>query len=1506
MDLEGILIRDKKKDTLLYAGTMKVRITDWFIFRDQADLKYIGLEDAVIKTNRTDSTWNYQFIVDYFSSPSSPKSSSSEKKKSLQLDLKKVDFKNVSLAQEDRWRGETMKLKFGSMQMDAKKADFAKGELDIDDLVLDKPEFAIYNYTGNRKTKRPGGAFSLDIGLKLKIANLEINNGTFINDKETERGVYRYFDGAHMVITKLNGKIKDLAFIGDTILGKLDLSAKERSGFELKKLKADFKFTTSEMEFANLDLQTPGSRIRDYFRMRYTEFEDDMSDFVEKVVINAKFKQADINSDDIAYFAPELKDWNKKIAGSGSFNGTVNNFTGNDVFVRTGNSSIAGNIAVTGVTDINTAIFRLSNGTVNTNYNDIATYVPDIKNVTTPDLRSLGTIRFAGNFNGTIRRFSTRGNLNTSLGNAYTDLSMNIPAKGQPTYNGAINTQRFNLGKFLDIKDLGYVSMNGRINGAGFDKNTLKTSFDGTIGELNYGTYTYRNISTNGTFQKGAFAGEVRMNDPNLNFTSNINIDFNGDQPRFLVLGDVAKANLQALKLTQDKYELAGLFDLDFTGTNIDNFIGYAKLLNASLLHDSTRLAFDSLSLSTELVDGRKLLTLKSNEIDASVRGQYNILDLPNTIQSYLHNYYPSYIAAPSKIPQDQRFGIRITTRNISDYISIFDPRLSGFDNSTISGRVNTTRPDSGFAITTNIPYFRYDKAQFTGVQFRGVGDRNTLNLNGDVDIVTYGDSLYFPNTKINIQSSNDISSVSIKTKANNTLNEADLNATVTTFEDGVQIDFKPSSFVLNDAKWSLEKEGQLVLRKHYISAKDVKFTQGFQEITVSTRPIEGGNVLADELVVNLKSIHLGDFIHFATKDPQMEGLVSGEVVITDIFDQLIATAKLDVEDFHLNSDSIGKAMINAWYSKRTGEVNYDLVFPDKPYNFEVKGKYSIKDSTGLPLSTKIRLDNSRIPKYVSGFLSSIFSDVDGYATGEIELKGDIKRPHLLGKVKLTNAGFKVNYTQVYYKIDEADLDFQEDRIDLGQFVLRDKFNNTGTARGILYQRSFQNMRFDFELSTPKMLLLDTRESDNENFYGKAVGRASVSIRGPEDDIQMNITGEVNDTSHIFIPTSDARESGEADYIVFKQPGREVKPVKDEGTNVTVDLDVTATNKADIDLILDPLAGDVLKAKGNGRLRIHAGTRDKVTMNGRYNIEEGSYDFNFQQLLRKPFVIDPRANNYLEWTGDPYAAQIHVDVKYTAEKISLNDLLGKINLGSTAKYYRGNVNVIASLRNKLTEPKTTFRLDFPTSDFSNDEIFNAFLNKLQNDENEMNKQVTYLLLFNSFAPYGEGRNVTQNIYSYAYKGLSDIFNRQVNNIVNDLLYKITGNRGFKIDISTSFYSSSSLLGSGNPVDRTIGDLSRLDRSTVDLRVPFKLLNGKIIINVGGNLDFSLGNNSAFQNNSFQWLPDWNIEFVLGKSGALRMIVFQRNSLDINTVGTSSSLGRRNRYGISLSYSKDLD
>ena len=89
MHLEGVLIEDQQGDTLLYANDMKVRITDWFIFKKQAELKYVGLDNAIIKFQRKDSVWSQQFLFDYFSSPST---GASKKKAGIQLNLKQLEF----------------------------------------------------------------------------------------------------------------------------------------------------------------------------------------------------------------------------------------------------------------------------------------------------------------------------------------------------------------------------------------------------------------------------------------------------------------------------------------------------------------------------------------------------------------------------------------------------------------------------------------------------------------------------------------------------------------------------------------------------------------------------------------------------------------------------------------------------------------------------------------------------------------------------------------------------------------------------------------------------------------------------------------------------------------------------------------------------------------------------------------------------------------------------------------------------------------------------------------------------------------------------------------------------------------------------------------------------------------------------------------------------------------------------------------------------------------------
>jgi hypothetical protein len=70
--LEGTLIRDQNRDTLLYAGKLQTQLTDWFFLQQEIEIKHIGLENAIVNMHRKDSVWNYQFIIDSLS-PATPK-----------------------------------------------------------------------------------------------------------------------------------------------------------------------------------------------------------------------------------------------------------------------------------------------------------------------------------------------------------------------------------------------------------------------------------------------------------------------------------------------------------------------------------------------------------------------------------------------------------------------------------------------------------------------------------------------------------------------------------------------------------------------------------------------------------------------------------------------------------------------------------------------------------------------------------------------------------------------------------------------------------------------------------------------------------------------------------------------------------------------------------------------------------------------------------------------------------------------------------------------------------------------------------------------------------------------------------------------------------------------------------------------------------------------------------------------------------------------------------------
>jgi len=1509
LNVEGLLVKDKKKDTLLYAGVFTAHVNDFFFLRQKTELKYIGLEDAVINLNRTDSVWNYQYIINYFSSPKD----TSKKQKEIHLDLKTIDLKNITFSMNDIWDGQKISAHLDRLILNANKIDVNNEKFDIDKLDIDAPSFTLYDFKGlnpdstNNSIDKPidhkKRRNQSNIWFKTNVVT--IKNGSFKLEKDNEKPA-NHFDGAHVNIFNINSTLKNIVFNKDTLHTNVEVNAKERCGLILKKLTANLVVTPRKIEFSKLDMLTNKSHLGDYYAMRYKTF-GDFKHYLSSVVMDAKIKNSTVFSDDIAYFAPNLNNWKKEVSLSGNFLGTVENFETTNLFARTAGTTttVQGNLKMKGLPEIDQTTINFSNGFVKTNSEDLKVFIPELKEVEVPNLSTMGTILFRGSFDGTLTNFNTKGVISSNIGAIDATIDMKFPKKAEPVYAGSLITKGFNLGKFVNSTQIGLVDFTGTISGSSFDINKIDTKLSGTFSELEFNGYNYSNITTNGDIVKNYFNGDVKIDDPNLDFTSTVVINLSNKQPSINVLGDLHSSNFKNLKLTNDEIELTGLLDLNFTGRNIDEFVGTAKILNASLWHQKNKLEFDSLILSTQQNElGQKSITLNSNQFSLNISGKnYQLLDLPTAFQTYLSNYFPSYFPTPTVSAKNQDFKVSFTTKDFDSYAKIIDKKLGGLNYATITGSVNTNTNE--FDFEANIPNLSYGKYHLNDANITGDGSLDTMKLSVDISNIRIGDSINFPNTNLNIVSSNDYSDVQLKTKANKNLNEASINAGITTLEDGLRIDFNPSSFVINEKKWNLEKTGEIVLRKNFASADNVKFTQGLQEIKVETQfDNEVGN--ANNLIIKLKNVVLGDITSLFMKNPQFEGLSNGEIRLNDFYGDFKANASIKVDQFRMDTDSIGAINVNADYVNTSGLINFNLKSPNKNFNLNTTGFYNVKDSIGNPLYINTQLSEVKAG-LIQRFVGDIFSDVVGSVNGNLIIKGDPNNPTLLGKVKLLNGGLRVNYTQVYYTIDSATINFEDDGINFGQLTIKDKYQNTALVKGKLYEKAFKNIKFDFGLTTNKLLLNDTKAKDNKQFYGNAIGKAKLSFKGPENATVLKLVAEANDSSHIYIPNSLSKESGDAGFIVFKSYGTEMQ-TEDKKSNfdLTVDLDITANKFVKIDVILDELTGDVIKAVGNGRLKIVAGTSIPFTMKGRYNIDKGSYDFNFQSFIRKPFELLTQSGNYIEWTGDPLNADIHIDAQYTAERVSVSDLITsqQVSVSSATKSYRGTVYVIASLRDKLTKPTITFSIDFPQgSPVKTDAVFNEFLNRIESDQGEMLSQATSLIVFGAFAPYGQGvltGSGGSNINNFGVNTISQIVTKQVNKVVSNILYKLTGDKSLRFDLGSSVYSSSSILDQSSGLTST--NNNHLDRTNLTVKIGKSFFNDNVIITFGGDLDFNVGATSAVANGNFQWLPDLNIELVLTHDKRLRGIVFSKNSLDIS----GTTLGKRNRQGVSLSYKLDFD
>jgi hypothetical protein len=211
--------------------------------------------------------------------------------------------------------------------------------------------------------------------------------------------------------------------------------------------------------------------------------------------------------------------------------------------------------------------------------------------------------------------------------------------------------------------------------------------------------------------------------------------------------------------------------------------------------------------------------------------------------------------------------------------------------------------------------------------------------------------------------------------------------------------------------------------------------------------------------------------------------------------------------------------------------------------------------------------------------------------------------------------------------------------------------------------------------------------------------------------------------------------------------------------------------------------------------------------------------------------------------------------------------------------------VIAHLTETLLKPAIDFEFLLPeASPLKNDFVIAKRLQQFKDDKNELNKQVTSLLIFNSFVSSNQGFLTASSGYSVLSSTIGGVVSNALSGFFNKVLQKYIKNTAVYVD-----------LNSGLDLGTNVAKLQAAAKSGL----VFTLLNGRLIITAGVNLDY---NNpyvaNTGKNNNLLVTPDITAEWILTKDGRIRVVGFNRTNYDLVT--------QRTRTGVSLSYRKDIN
>jgi translocation and assembly module TamB len=1291
-------------------------------------------------------------------------------------------------------------------------------------------------------------------------------------------------DFNHLWVSNLNSKVRNIKVTPEETRADVsNFSFRERSGFKVLSFRSALSLQQDSFALDRFYLKTGNSLLRMNASASFPSLEA-VSRNIEAALFSLNVQSSSVSVRDALYFDPSALDsLPVELDPSATLRfDTYMHGSAKDLAIERlqlhalDKTSLFANGRISNVMRPEEMTFNINLDRLYTTRADLQMILPDT--MIPPSVQVPSWLSLKGNYKGTIQAPVTRTVLTSEYGTVNLVANLDLNKGVKENYKGQLVVEDFHVGKLLkQPQQMGSIDMVAVVNGAGLTLEELDALFKVRVNRFQYSGYTYRDFKLDGSMKKYFFSGKASLLDENVNFVLTGDLDYTKEEPRYKMELDLRNMDFKKLKLTPRPLKAKGQLVVDLSTPDFQKLNGDIDIRKFAVFNGQKLYAVDSLLFASIDQEGQSEISIRSDILSGDFKGTINIFSLPDVLTRHFNRYFSLRDTVYTKPVDEQNFKFDLVIKNTDLITEILVPELEPFVPGKINGEFNSA--EHRLKLNIALAEMNYSGIAVDSLSLRVISDPKSFDFTFSVhDLLV--DTLNVKGIRLAGNVMNDSIRTNLMILDSLDQEKYFLGGVFHSYEDAFQFSFLKNHLILNYEEWDTPLYNSLRFTDAGLDPNNFLISKGEERILLLQK-----NNADSTLSLMFNNVDLKNLTSLVEGTTPVGGFMDGELTLASAEEGQFNT-ELAIRDLQL-------------LEQHWGDLSF-LMFkrPETPMNFKMglNGSHAeiVADGffgSGTDADVLIRGAIKKLDLAIAEPLTmGQLKELKGMLTGQITVMGKSKDPEIAGQFNLRNTSFLSTFTNTNLSIDNETIYLRDDDIVFDRFEVLDSKKNKAVLDGLVTSNPKGGLDLRLNLTAQNFQLFNTTAEDNELFYGKAWLNAKATISGNsfQPIIRMNVSLANESEVTYVVPQAEKGVMEQKGIVVFIDKDAVNDPfmasinpsdtVQSGYTGMDLTANIEFSDQEKFNVVIDPVTGDRLSVRGNSTLTLHMDPTGDMTLSGRYEITEGTYDLSFAKLVKRNFAIDKGST--IVWSGDPLTGQMDIRAIYTVETSPVDLVANQVSEDELNKFRKEvPFDVYLILKGELLFPEVSFRLDMKEDD--RDEFGGNIYPKLldiNQQQSELNKQVFALLILKRF--------ISDNPFeSEAGGDLASSARKSVSKLLSEQLNRLSSNvKGVELSFDLKSYDD---YQSGSAQAQT----------ELQLGLSKSLMNDRLVVKVSGNVNVEGEANK--QSSLTDYIGDLALEYKLTKDGRFRVTGFRNSNYDMID-------GDLIETGAGLIYIKDYD